>query len=752
MIEFLRKLHFRLLLNNQGWLLAGVFFLTLASVCGLTRFQIDVSSRPFFPRGDPATATLERFRETFPSQENILLGVEFSDTVFSGDAIRHLKRLTEEIARDPGVSSVWSLVNVDTLAEHLVASGNTAGLKRYMIENPRYQALLVSGDSRSALLLISAPSTGEDPQQDRELVLRLRRFLRDQEGVDNCRYHLSGHPVIQVDFGELIMKDQQTFGLLAAVLLSLFMFRLFRTFWGVAVPMICGGLSLIWTLGIFFATGHRINLVSSVLSLVIMVISVANSIHFINYFLQRFKRDGDKRGALKEAMEYALPPCLLATITTILGLLSLSASRVPAVVDFVMFASLGITISFLLTGSLIPVLLYRWVTLPSARKVPIDRGGVGWLLRKALLLMETHRLKVLLSSAACFVLLVYGASRIHTTMDVMSSFPKGSPSRNATVFLQEKFAGAHVLEVLISAEGGEEILTLQNIRKMEDLDRFLNLQPEVNRSLSALLFARPYLENYSRAPEGLREIMSLDRSFRSTLAMMQPSQRELLQVFLDPDLKTFRATLFLNTADSWAVNELAGRVLKQGGEILGPDLRLRLTGELLLFSRISTHLVENLILSLAQAFGLIFLAIGLLFRSVKIMLVSMIPNLLPIAAFFGVMGWAGIPLTVPTSMLACIVLGLAVDDTVHFLHNYQVKRRQGAGAADAAGASLITVGRAMVFTSLILTAGFWLGLFSPFDLIVQFGFLAGIAILVALWSDLILLPVCLLYAERETKS
>ena len=746
MMESFRTWHLRLLLNHQGLILSAVLLLTVLSGWGLSRFGVDVTSRPFFPAGAPETELLHRFQETFPAQDNILLAVEFPETVFSGEAIRHVKDITEDMGRLPGVSSVWSLVNVDTLAEHLVASGNSGGLRHYMLDNPRYRKTLVSEDGRSALLLISAPAAYGDPQQARDLVRQIRDKV-EETGQAECTYHLSGLPVIQVDFSELLLNDQRTFGLLAVFFLSAFMYRLFRTLWGVAIPMLCGGVSLCWTLGFFFATGHKINLVSSVLSLVVMVISVANCIHLINYFLHRFRRQGDKPGALKEALAYALAPCLLATVTTILGFLSLAAAGVPAVVDFVLFASLGMAISFLLTGSLVPVLLLRWVSLPSARKVPIESGWVGRFLLRARWVIEEHGGKVLLASFACFVFLVWGATRIHTTMDVMSSFPGDSPARAATVFLQEQFVGAHVLEVLISGPG-QDLLSLDNLERIEALDRFMILQPEVNRTLSALLFARPYLENYAKAPEDLRRIMELDRSFRSSLAMQQPSQRQLLQVFLDREFETFRVTLFLNTADSREVNKLAERIRDQGARILGPHLRIEVTGELLLFSMISGRLVGDLILSLAQAFGLIFLAIGLLFRSMKILLVSLIPNLLPLAAFFGIMGWMGIALTVPTSMLACIVLGLSVDDSVHFLHNYRARRNAGTSPSEAAGGAMTTVGRAMVFTSLILTAGFWLGMLSPFDLIAQFGFLAGASVLVALWSDLILLPVCTLQADK----
>jgi len=747
MMETLRALHFRVLLDRPRWILAGVSLVTLLSLFGFARFGIDVSSRPFFPANDPSTEVLEWFQQAFPARENILLAVSFPDTVFSHEALGHLRRLSDDLSGLPEVGSVWSLLNVDTLAEHLVASGDAGGLERYLLQNPRYREVLVSADGRSALLLVSAPGATGHPQKVGGLVRDIRRVMRDR-GRGDCAYHLSGLPVIQVDFSELILNDQRLFGLLAVCLLSLFMFRLFRTPWGVAVPMLCGGLSLCWTLGLFFGTGHRINLVSSVLSLVIMVISVANSIHLINYFLHRFRRSGDKPAALKEALRYALPPCGLATLTTVLGFLSLAAGRVPAVVDFVLFASLGIVISFLLTGTLVPVLLLRWVSLASARKVPLERGLVARFLRGAVRTTRDHGRPVLAVSFASLLLLVWGAARIHTTMDVMSSFPADSPSRAAAEFLQEKFIGAHVLELLISGPG-EDLFTLENMERIQALDDFLNRQPEVNRTLSALLFARPYLENLARAPRELRGLMDLSRSFRSGLAAMQSSRRELLQVFLAPDGNTFRVSVFLNTADSWAVNRLAARIQEEGARILGPGLRLRLTGELLLFSQISSRLVDHLILSLAQAFVLIFLAIGLLLRSVKMLVISLVPNVLPLACFFGIMGWAGIDLTVPTAMLACIVLGLSVDDTVHFLHNYRARRREGFTPREAVAGSLTTVGRAMIFTSLILTVGFWLGMFSPFDLIAQFGFLAGVAVLVALWGDLILLPVVLLLAERK---
>ena len=747
MIDTLRGWHFRLLLKYPGWFLALFLLLTLATGYGFTKFGIDVSSAPFFPKNDPATRTLENFHETFPAHETIFLAVEFPETAFAEEPVEHLERLTEAFSGVAHVSSVWSMVNVDTLAEHLVASKNWNGLRRYMLDNPRYRSSLVSVDGRSAVIVMSPPPERRETEQDRALVQSLYQLL-DKEKQPGTNYYLSGMPIIKVEFSDLIMKDQRVFGFLAAVLLSLFMALLFRTFWGVVVPLACGGLSVWWTLGLFFMTGHRINLVSSVLSLVIVVISMANCIHLINYFVQRFKRDGNKEGALKEALKYALLPCLVSTVTTIMGFLSLTTSEIPAVVDFVLFASLGILISFLLTGTLVPILLYRWVDMPSARRVPLDRGFVAWILEKILWLVANRRFRVVLASLIIFSVLGYGIRRVHSTMDVMSSFPKDSPLREATVFLQEELSGAHVLEIMITSGINSDLLSIDNLRKVEAFERFLQQQPEVNRSLSALLFAWPYLENYLSAPGELKKIMPMASSFRSTLAMLHPSQRELLRVFIDREYRTFRITVFLNTADSRMVTNVAKRIREEGKKILGPEMQTRLTGELLLFSRISTDMVGKLLKSLFQAFGIIFLGIGLMFRSVKAVLVSVLPNLFPIVSLFGIMGWLGIPLSVPTSIVACIALGLAVDDTAHFLHNYKERQEAGAGAVDAARTSLATVGRAMIFTSLILVMGFWLGLMSPFDIIVQFGFLAGMTVLIALWCDLTLLPICLMLVER----
>lgn len=720
--------------------------ITAVAAGGLTRFRIDVSSRPFFPDKDPATATLMKFQQMFHTNELVLLAVEFPGSVFADGPVRHICRLANGLSRLPSVDFVWSMANVDTLAEHLVASRDWEGLRRYMLENPRYRGVLVAKDGRSVVLALSPAHRNRGMEEDRLFVKQVRELIERQK-EPGCRYYLSGLPVIQVDFSELILRDQRTFGLLAFCLLSLFMYRLFRTFWGVLVPLACGGLSVLWTLGLFFYTGHSINLVSSVLSLVVMVISVANSIHLTNYYLQRFRVDGNKEAALRDSLRHALPPCLLSTLTTVFGFMSLTVSGIPAVVDFVVFSSLGIFISFILTGSLVPVLLYQWVDSASAERVPLERGMAGLILKGVRWLVERHGLALVLGSLVFFGCLALGIHRIKATMDVMSAFPKESPLREATMFLQENFAGPHVMEIMLFPERGD-LFSMENIRRLEEFDRFLNRQPEVGRTLSVLLFIRPYLTNYFSAPEELRKVMPMKFSFRSTMAMLHPSERRLLRVFLDKNMRTMRVSVFLKTADSRALNMLAKRIRKEASKILGPDLAVELTGELLLFSHVSTSMVNNLQSSLLQAFGIIFLAVGLLFRSIKIVLIALIPNALPVVFLFGIMGWLNIPLTVPTSMVACIVLGLAVDDTIHFLYNYQGRRTKGEHPDQARLATLSRVGRAMIFTSVILIVGFWLGMLSNFDLIVQFGFLAGASMLVALWCDLTILPLCVIAAER----
>ena len=740
------RLQSRWILRHRKLLLAGIVLLTLPVSYGLRFFGIDVSSRPFFPADDPATRTLQEFQENFRTHEAIMLAVEFPDTVFQEASVDHLKALMEGIARLPGVDSLWCLLNVDSLAEHLVASRNWDGLRRYMLENPRYRGTLVSEDGRSALLAISPPHDRRAAEDMGRLVGDLRTFLAGNERAD-VHYYLSGLPVIQVDFGKLVMRDQKSFGALAAVLLSLFMYLLFRTYWGVLIPLACGGLSVIWTLSIFFVTGHRINMVSSLLSLVVVVISMANSIHLMNYYLLRFRSDPDRAACLESALAHALPPCFLATLTTVMGFLSLATTRIPAVVDFVVFASLGIAISFLLTGTLTPALLVTWVDPASAKRVPLDRGLAGKALRTAVGWVARRPGRLAAGSAVFFVLAGLGIGRVHTTMDVMSSFPKDSPLREATVFLQKNFIGAYMLEVMVTAREGE-LLTIDNLERIDAFSTYLEEQPEINRSLSAVLFTRPYLRNYLRAPEELRDVMSTNRSFRSTLAMLNPTQRKLLSVFLGPGYRIARVTVFLRSADSRTVGLVADRIEREGGKILGSHLRLDLTGELLLYAHMSTNLVRKVMTSIAEALCIILLAIGVVFRSGGAVLVSVMPNLLPLVFLFGLMGWSGIPLTVPTSMVGCIVLGLAVDDTIHLLHNYRIRRGRGETASEAASRTVLTVGRAVIFTSLILIIGFGLGLLSSFDLIAQFGFLAAATLLVALWNDLTLLPLSLVAASR----
>jgi predicted RND superfamily exporter protein len=732
-----------------------VALLTLLLGWSALRLRIDPGVGSMIPSGAGELARLRALQARFGSDEAIVLALH-SDRLFSREVLERLDQLTQRVAALPGVSRVLSPTNVrDLEGDELgpvavvpyaaVRAGALApeGLGQRLGAHPIFGDLLVARDARTAAVLVELEPMAGNPDAHRDLVSELRRLAREV-GPEPTTL-VAGIPVEKADVAASIARDQKIFIPLVFLILALMTAALYRHPVAMLVPLTVVGLALVWTLGLFGLGGRALNPVTSLMTPVILVMSLEASIQLLNQYLAARALGLSRAAALERADRRMRIPCFTAAITAAIGFVSLLTLPIPAIRDFGLFTALGIMIGYGLTITLTPLLLAALPDLPGRVVRAFEPGPLERALARIVRGVGRRRWTVGGVGAALLLLAAAGVARIQIETDLIHSLRHASPLAAATRFIDARLTGVNSVDIVIDGVSPRDPEMLGKVARFEDAVRGL---PEV-RKVTGLpdLLARVNRavhrgnDAYARLPDGPDAAADL-ADFVAALNREAPAD---LHRFL-ADGREGRAALriiarvpALDTARSQAlfarIRDAADRTGLHG---------VSLTGSFVIFSNMSTTLVRHQVHGLGVALLLILAVMAAQFRSIRLGLLCAVPNGAPILVVYGLMGWGGIALSVPTAMIASVALGTIVDNSIYLLARFREAFARQADYVEALTVMVHASGRAVVYSTVTLAAGFWVGVFSSFVPTVHFGILTGAAFLLGLISQFVLLPLLLI--------
>ncbi len=508
----------------------------------------------------------------------------------------------------------------------------------------------------------------------------------------------------------------------------------------------------IWTFGLLAAAGRTLNLVVAVVPAVLAVVTIMTAMHVVAAFQAGSPEGGipaalaaddqaQRRKWWEQALRATVLPSSLSTFTTAAGFASLAGSAIPPVRDLGVFAAVGVVSTLVLCFTWFPAVL---AASPSVR--PVARADRWWTLDRADSLarfMHRHARAVLTIAVLLAVLSLAGFRRLVIESDILSFFPAGHPLPRAYAAIDESLIGLTPLEVVI--EGPPELLlsdpAMERFREFAAFAQ--NREPLVRQVLSPLLepFRRGEPELVFSAEE-LREV-SQEELPPGVERFLWRAPRSASTQAASSETIALRTTILVSTRSSNAVAALTERLRRRLESALGPGIQGTITGSAALLVEGQVLLLETQLSSFGSAFVLIGAVMLISFRSIRLAMVAAVPNLLPIAYTLGFMGWGQIPLNTATVTVAGIALGLVVDDTIHFLHHWNQRRRQGVPRLTAMAQTLHEVGRPAVGGSLAVAGGFAIFGFASFRPTFYFGVLLASAALAALLCELAILPALL---------
>jgi len=740
---------------------------TLLAALPLFRAHIDNSLESIVPANDPDREFLVDVIHSFGSDESVILALSTTGGL-SREAINTTAQLVEEMKDTPGVTRVISPFTVPLITSSKDIIDLRSALDRKELDRDKLAAIIdqdavlagylfrLSNDN-VATWAVSAElgaksavrSAKEEKKGDRQFgvsqEMRAELVRKAEKAASllpsDWEVHITGVPYIKIRLTEYIRNNVAIYGVLVLILLSVFLFLVHGTFMGVILPLLTVFFAVIWTMGLLVVMGQSINIYTSMIPTLLLFIGITNSIHIIACYQQELTSERENSNVVKSMVHMMATPCLMTSVTTAAGFATLSISNVVLIRILGIYMAVGILFSLLISFTLIPASLSL---LEQKQYLSMKFNLFRWLpqsLANLMTLVSRQKCVILFGTALVSLGAIVGLMRLEVETHYLNYFRKSDPISRAIRFIESRLTGATVMDVVLKlhSDGGlDSIATMDEIRLIEDELRSF---PEVVRVLSP----RHPLISLHRALTGSRsDELPTDVSLLSQeLFLLENSlEGDPLRGLYDESSGRVRIRSFMLSVPSRRMMEMSKKItVMLNAKFPG---RARITGTTPLFLKTMDEIVWGQLRSFVVIFSIVLLVMTILMRSLKIGIISMIPNVLPIFCVIGFMGIISMPMNHASAVNSCVGLGVAIDDTIHFLVRVRREILAGRSYEDALQRAASTVGRAIVFTSVVMAAGFSVFMFSKFKNIADFGTIATTIMIAALAGDLILLPVCLL--------
>jgi predicted RND superfamily exporter protein len=778
--------------------LMAVLGVTGALLPQLRNIWMDFSIESYLARTDPSLVAYDAFREQFGSDTTAIIVVE-TDNVFTLEHLSRFKSLHGELEEGvPHLHQLTSLVNVryvhgdgdELVVEDLekrwpLTETEIPAFRKLVLEHPLYVGTLISEDSKYAAIIAEAEnysskarfslgkgyprdaigavginrsqSTGPvgrevylEPEEEEAFVVKISELAAEFDEED-FNVYVAGTPVttyrLTTDMGREIM----IFMGLGIVLIALFLGLLFRRISGIVLPVLVVQLSVLTTMALMPLLGYPFTSNTQVLPTFLLTVGVADAVHILAIFYQRYDQGEQRRDAVTYAMKHTAFAVVMTSLTTAAGLISFTFTDLMPVISLGIFGAIGVILAQIYTITLLPATL---ALLPIKRRTGEvagpgqDRRGLHRIEKRIVGLGEfssMHPKGVLAGTLVLCVVLGLGMTRLVFSHDPIRWYPKDHPTRIATELVDEVLSGTQTLEILVDT--GEEN-GLYEPKVMNFLNEISNycLSLEVFRAGAKKVVS--ILDVLKEIHQALNDDVGQDfyvvPQERATIAqellLFESSGSVDLEDLVDAGFRLARMTVILpwtNSIDNGPYVETLRAGIEERSQ--GLDLEVQIVGVMVNLAR-TLEALSSMAKSYVLAFLFVAVLMVLLMGSLRGGLLAMIPNLIPILFTLGLMGWIGIPLNMLTTLIGCIIIGIAVDDTIHFMHHFRKYALEVSEPREAVRLTMEKVGRALFFTSLVLGGGFLIFLVGQFSSTRAYGVLLGFAITVALLADFMVAP------------
>ena len=755
----------RKILRNRTAFLAGLFLCTAYMIFQAKDASISYKFSRLLPTTDSTQIIYDDFQKTFKQSGNtIILAIENFD-VFAPENFEKWHQFESDLGSLDGVQGVLSPTQTfhiernDSLEQlelfpfpRSYENIDLDSLKNEFYKMPFYEGLLYSNDRTASLLLIQIDPEVLYIKKVLPLVEDIKAKVKKFEKENDLIIHSSGLPFIRMANTRKTSREIFMFIGLSLTITSLLLFLFLRSFKAMLISLLVVSIGVCWSFGLIHSLGFKITMLSALVPTLIIVIGVPNCIFLINKYHAEFKEHGNRVLSVQRVIRRIGAATLLTNTTTALGFAALTLTDSVILQEFGIVAAINILMVFVISIIIIPI-FYSFSKLPKQRHYQhLDKKWVNSFISGLAHIIENKRKQVYFTAIAFVIIAIWGTSKMYTTGSIAEEVQENDPLKVDLRYFEDKFGGVVPLEILIDTDDRNGVQRLSTLQRMDKLQKELAKFPELSRPVSIVDPIKFVKQAYFRGDSSFYDLPSTgtEKTFIFSYIPKEETQRDIITSLVDTNGRIARITVQIKDLGTDESRILQAKIRATIDSIFEPKrYDVTITGASVVFLKGTDYLIRNLVLSLVIAIGVIAFIMALLFRSFAMVLVSLIPNLFPLLITAGIMGFVGIPLKPSTILVFSIAFGISVDDTIHFLAKYRLELRYSNwDIKKSIFNALNETGVSMFYTSIILFFGFSVFIASSFGGIVSLGILVSVTLIVAMISNLILLPTLLMSLEK----
>jgi uncharacterized protein len=757
-------------------LIVAIGAITLFMGYHASKVQMSYDFARSVPLKDPDMVTLMNFREQFGEDGNIIAIGMLDSAVYEKknfEAFRDFCRGAKQIS---GVSEVISLpmlkmIMKDTKNKRFYLSNifpetfkdqeDYDSLLAVARDQKIYMSQLVNQSNGATMMLVSVQKDVMNSSQREQLTASLVALGDEFEKKTNIDLHYAGLPFIRTVIATSVKREMQLFLYASALITGVIMFLFFRSFRSVVFSMVIIAIVVIWTLGTLSLFGFKITLLSGLIPPVIVTIGITNAIYLLNKYHLEYEKCRNKVEAITGVVKKMGLATFLTNLTVAIGFLTLLSTDIIILREFGIVAGINIMVLFLVSLIMIPS-IFSWLPTPTERHLRhLNFSAMSSFLQWIDRLVGRYRLIIYVVSILIAVASAYGMMQLRSVSYMVDDVPEDSPVKRDLKFFEKNFSGIMPLEVVVEfkSKRPRPLLELSNLQKVEEFEHYLDSLPEVSKPVSIISFVKASRQAFfNNNPE--KYDLPITKAERDVILLYMKGQSDnsgLLKSFADPKLRKMRISCQIADIGSVKLDSLINYAIEPKMKSLfvsteKDSITTSITGSTKIFIKGNKFLIQNLQESLILAVILITLSMAALFANVRMIIISLVPNVLALMITAGLMGFFDIPLKASTALIFSITFGISVDNSIRFLAKYRQEILfNNFNIPAAVTDSILETGKSIMYTSIVLFAGFIIFAFSDFGGTIALGILTSTTLVISMFTNLILLPALILTFDRPKK-
>ena len=759
----------RLILRNKIAILAGIIIITLLFSTQWKYMRFTHTEANLLPDDHPINLVYNDFLNTFGEEGNlIVLGIKDS-SLFSVEKLNAWNKLSDSFKAYDAVESVVSIKDLPKLVKDTInqkfslssfINDSISSTKEIDIlkdelfnKYPFYDNFLFNNKTQTVRTAIFLKKDIVNTAARKDFIINdLLPKTEAFENASNMDVRISGMPYIRTINAQNIVDEIGLFIMAALAVTSIIFFFFFRSWRATFISLVVVCIGVMWTLGVIGGLNYEITVLTAIIPPLIIVIGIPNCIFLINKYQHEVKLHGNKVKSLQRVITKIGNAILMTNLTTALGFATFILTESKLLKEFGIVASLGIISIFILSLLIIPI-LYSFLPFPKDRHLEhLNKRWIGGFINWIEQTVRHRHITIYIVALTLLIISIIGIYKIKISGSLIEDMPQEAEFFEDIRFFEREFNGIMPLEIMVNTKQKNGVMKLPTLKRMNELEDLITEIPELSRPMSIVSLVKYSKQAYYNGnPLYYQLPTSQESSFILSYAKSSTSNISLLNNFVDSTGQYARITTFMKDVGTDRMERIEEALQNEINKVFPEDrYEVTMTGKALLFQKGTKYLVNSLIISLSLAILMIALFMAFMFRSFRMVIISIIPNLLPLLITAGIMGYFGIPIKPSTILVFSVAFGISVDDTIHFLAKYrQELLANNWKIKTSVYGALRETGVSMFYTSIVLFFGFSVFTISSFGGTVALGALVSITLLFAMLSNLVLLPSLLLSLEKS---